>query len=103
MIKIKVKAPDFTVALQGSVQVEAKNKLPAKLQQLKEQLAKATPVDTGAAAASWEVSGNTIQSGCEYMETLNAGSSKQAPAFFIEKTLLSNRGVHANGVIVKEK
>jgi len=63
-----------------------------------EQLRIVTPVDKGRARAGWryeiEQSGfrNTFQGGSiinqvEYIERLNRGHSKQAPAYFIEQTL----------------
>jgi HK97 gp10 family phage protein len=51
-----------------------------------------TPVDTGNARDSWSAVTTPvsvdIQNTAEYMKYLNAGSSKQAPAFFIEATAL---------------
>ena len=52
-----------------------------------------TPVDTGLAADSWDLSfeGNKLEltNKQDYVKYLNAGSSKQAPANFIEQVLLS--------------
>jgi len=56
-----------------------------------------TPVDTGLAKQSWEVLGATpvgnniaidIRNPVPYIGDLNRGSSKQAPAHFIEKAAL---------------
>lgn len=51
-----------------------------------------TPVDTGHARDSWSLALNedkaTISNTAEYIEYLNNGSSKQAPAYFIESTAL---------------
>lgn len=59
---------------------------------LKTELANKTPVDTGFAKASWSVKNNAqgavIENTAPYIDRLNAGSSKQAPAFFIEQTAL---------------
>jgi hypothetical protein len=78
----------------------------AKAHDLKEDLKEATPVDTGEARDGWEV----VQTGpkefslvndVEHIKYLNAGSSEQAPAFFIERTILENKGVVPNGAIVE--
>ena len=59
---------------------------------LKSALEEVTPVDTGRAKASWSVVktpyGADIISGIAYMRRLNEGWSKQAPAFFVERTAL---------------
>jgi len=57
------------------------------------ELSSATPVDTGEAAASWSyriINKNTIllENDEFYVKFLNAGSSEQAPAFFIENIML---------------
>jgi hypothetical protein len=63
-------------------------------------LKEATPVDTGRAREGWKLQDNKIVNEVEYIEELNAGSSKQAPSHFIERTLLANENVNANGVII---
>jgi hypothetical protein len=65
-----------------------------------EALKEATPVDTGRARDGWKLQDGKIINEVEYIEELNAGSSKQAPSHFIERTLLANGNVNANGVIV---
>lgn len=51
-----------------------------------------TPVDTGLARDSWktETVGKTIRisNDVEYLKYLNEGSSKQAPAHFVEKAAI---------------
>ena len=51
-----------------------------------------TPVDTGRARASWEThqteKGIAVENTTEYIQYLNEGSSKQAPARFIESVAL---------------
>ena len=80
-----------------------KSQVRAKAAELVEKLAEATPVDTGRAKEGWrvdEVDGRVvIVNEVPYIPELNAGTSKQAPAHFIEKTLLQ-AGVSPNGVIV---
>ena len=55
-------------------------------------VAKATPVDTGRAQAGWTVEktkeGYAVKNGLPYIEYLNQGSSKQAPAHFVEMSAL---------------
>jgi hypothetical protein len=63
-------------------------------------LKEATPVDTGRARDGWKLRDNKIVNEVEYIDDLNTGSSKQAPSHFIERTLLANQNVSANGVIV---
>jgi hypothetical protein len=66
------------------------------------ELIKATPVDTGLARESWKISmqksGISITNSVPYIDRLNRGSSKQAPAFFVERVALRH-GV-PNGTIV---
>ena len=80
-----------------------KSQVRAKANELVEKLAEATPVDTGRAKEGWkvdEVDGRiVIVNEVSYIPELNAGTSRQAPAHFIEKTLLQ-AGVNSNGVIV---
>jgi hypothetical protein len=75
-----------------------------KVLKLKKELADKTPVDTGLASSSWESTKTakgefSISNKVPYIDYLNAGSSKQAPAFFVENTALKY-GV-PNGQIVK--
>jgi hypothetical protein len=57
-----------------------------------EELTQITPVDTGEAAASWtyRVEGDKVilENDEFYVKFLNAGSSQQAPAYFIESVML---------------
>jgi hypothetical protein len=71
-----------------------------ELQKLVDALQENTPVDTGNARDGWRIEDGKIVNDVEYIEELNAGSSKQAPSHFIERTLLSFQEVEANGVIV---
>ena len=81
--------------------VEAKKK--AKMSQMVEALKDATPVATGHARDGWHVSGDSIVNEVDYIDDLNDGSSQQAPAFFIEQTLLAQEGVSPSGTIVRPK
>ena len=73
----------------------------AKTNAALDRVRKATPVDTGAAAASWHTDGNgKVVSNCEYMPTLNHGSSVKAPSYFIERAILQDSDLKPNGTIV---
>ncbi len=91
-----------------------------KKQELLNDLIRYTPIDTGYARSRWMVSYNkeaqanftvtgsfllknysfTVSNDAPYIKYLNMGSSKQAPPFFIEKTILTN-GYKINSVVIK--
>jgi HK97 gp10 family phage protein len=71
-------------------------------------LKEATPKDTGEAANSWVVTNLDknklsfeIENNKDYIKYLNAGSSQQAPANFIERTVLDYGS--PKGLIVEYK
>lgn len=68
-----------------------------------EALREATPVDTGHARDSWRTDGSKIYNDADYIQHLNEGSSEQAPSHFIEKTLLAQKGVNPDGIIVRSQ
>jgi hypothetical protein len=74
-----------------------------KLTKLVKDLKEVTPVDTGKARDGWRVEGDKIVNDVEYIDSLNAGHSQQAPSHFIEKALLSDGDVIPNGVMVTSK
>jgi hypothetical protein len=78
--------------LSKSVQNKHVEYVRQKANDLKQDLASKTPVDTGKARDSWMVKatpkGADVVNTVDYIEKLNAGSSQQAPAFFIEQTAL---------------
>lgn len=90
-----------------SIELELKKaaaaQLPAILDSIVKRLADATPVDTGEAAAGWSHNGKQITNDVEHIERLNEGSSQQAPSFFVEKTVLSHKGVTPSGTIVRSE
>jgi hypothetical protein len=76
----------------------ASDDLEFKVRFATDTLRKVTPVDTGNARSSWEneilfkdgaVDEAEITSDADYMVFLNDGSSRQAPAFFIEQVLMT--------------
>ena len=82
---------------------EAERQIPKRRKQLVDALKQATPVDTGEARAGWYDNKKGISNDVEHIDNLNAGSSQQAPSYFIEKTLLLHKDVHPSGIIVKRK
>lgn len=74
-----------------------------EMDQLVNELKEATPVDTGEARDGWHHDGKSIRNDVEHLKYLNEGSSKQAPAHFIEQTVLAHKGVSPSGVIVVDK
>lgn len=68
-----------------------------------DDLQAATPVKTGYAQSQWRREGDSIVNDADYIDELNAGSSMQAPAYFIESTMLSQPGIRPSGTIVRSK
>lgn len=79
----------------------AKPQVDAVKLKLLEKLREATPIDTGFAKESWKVTNEGLENSADYIDKLNAGSSQQAGAYFIEQTLLSHPDVEPNGNIVR--
>ncbi len=79
---------------------KAKQKEAQEVDKLINALKDATPVDTGKARDGWQLEDGKIVNHVEHIDELNAGSSKQAPTHFIERTLLAFSEVKPNGVIV---
>ena len=73
------------------------------MNQLINALRGATPVDTGRARDGWHLEKDKIVNDVEYISDLNQGTSRQAPAYFVEKTLLAQKGVRPSGTIVRSK
>ena len=69
----------------------------AKMDFANELLRNVTPVDTGFARSRWKVRkyillpGGEITNDADYIARLNQGSSRQAPAYFIEQALMAAR------------
>lgn len=87
---------DIQLAFQKAVRTEERLKRQAALL----RVAAATPVDTGAAKASWRQTPSGVASDSEYMDELNHGTSQQAPTHFIEKAILVDQQLTPNGTIV---
>jgi hypothetical protein len=96
MIKVKLKgnlAKDIEAIISGAKQKKIDSAIAA--------LAEATPIDTGEASKGWHQEGDSIVNRVEHILPLNEGSSKQAPAYFIEETMLSQPGFSPSGTIVR--
>jgi hypothetical protein len=68
------------------------------------KLVETTPVDTGKARDGWKLTkkskGFLIENPVSYIKKLNTGSSKQAPAMFIEQALLDTKGIKPDSISV---
>jgi len=80
----------------------ADKQLPIETKAIERKLVENTPIDTGHARRGWKSDGRSISNDVEYIDKLNRGSSEQAPAYFIEKTVLAHRGVTPSGIIVRK-
>ena len=79
--------------LDGDLEKELELHLRAKSIEMVKNLQEVTPVDTGLARDSWTLQQMSktkaeISNLVPYIEELNAGSSTQAPAYFVEKVAL---------------
>jgi len=119
MIRVKVTGIERELAKAGKdTRAFANRSLRARLFRVMGELKRVTPVDTGRARNSWLATQNKnefektgsggiplglmsnvsedkieqwyITNGVPYIKKLNEGSSKQAPARFIENTVLQN-------------
>jgi len=97
-MKIKLKG-DFKKDVESRRSQLSKKVIEKVVVELKEN----TPVDTGEARDGWHIEGNSIVNNVEHIDYLNAGSSKQAPAFFIEKTIVGHPSIVPRGIIVRSK
>lgn len=94
MIKITVKNIKEEMArIKSEVFKEVDNSLKNSANKMLSELSEATPVLTGFARDSWSTQKVAptvfvVTNTASYIERLNAGSSKQAPAFFVEKIAL---------------
>lgn len=102
MLKINV-AIDLK-SLQKELSTAHQKVAEQEVNKLVAELKDATPVDTGAARDAWKVdklNGKfTIVNDQPYVSDLNEGHSQQAPAHFIEQTVLNHPNVIVRGQIV---
>jgi hypothetical protein len=101
---IKITGIDKTLkAIKDQSKVEIVNQKAIVEESLVRDLKAATPVDTGRASKGWKRVSVGIENSVEYIDELNAGSSTQAPAYFVERTILSHPGISPSGIIVVNK
>jgi hypothetical protein len=96
MIKVTI-----DIDIQKEFEKEYQRQRKEKMKDLMASLVEATPIDTGEARKGWYLTDDSINNDVEYVKDLNQGTSRQAPARFIEKTLLSQSGVKPRGTIVR--
>lgn len=112
MIKFKLQnLKNASNNLNKQIEQKATKFFNKELEDLKVNLQLATPIDTGFARSRWEYNEEvkfkitfnlsnkfllkftdkeyTVTNDAPYIVYLNRGSSKQAPSFFIERTLIS--------------
>ena len=89
--------------LNNKVSKTIKKSVEAEVRSIVSDLKAATPVDTGRARDWWNSDSKSIYNEVEYIDKLNAGSSRQAPSFFVESTILSHGSVTPSGIIVRNK
>lgn len=106
-ISVKVKGIDKTFERLSAqrkelLKVESRKVAVTLFNELKEK----TPIDTGFARASWSMrdtsDGFNLENSAPYIERLNMGSSKQAPAHFVESTALKYGKPVGTIVIIKQ-
>lgn len=102
MLKIRMQG-DFKKSLEKEFKKETERQVKEVKESLKIELKNATPVDTGKAREGWYTTETSIENDVEYIDSLNKGTSNQAPSFFIERTLLNHEGVKPSGIIVSSK
>lgn len=101
---IKVKGVRSTlVNLRNGVAAQTKAQKEAVMRSMIQDLKEATPVDTGEARDGWRIEGSSIVNDVDHIGSLNEGSSQQAPARFIESTVLAHKDVSPSGIIVADK
>ena len=92
MIKISLKYEEDLRKAKAEAHKKSQGTFSTTVDRVVSQLESETPVLSGLAASSWETAKKqktaTVTNSQEYVKMLNAGSSKQAPAFFVESILL---------------
>jgi hypothetical protein len=93
MLKISFNVNQLKRELAEKLKEETMTKLELTAELALAELKLNTPKKTGAAANSWEINFEkdsvVFTNDKDYIKQLNSGSSKQAPANFIESTLLN--------------
>jgi hypothetical protein len=101
---IKLKGVKLTMAnLEKVVKAKQKQARESEMRKVLHGLKEDTPVDTGEARDGWVIVGDAIENPVEHIVPLNEGTSKQAPAHFIERRILQNPKLIVTGAIVRNK
>lgn len=105
MITLKVTGiSEIIEEIQNLIDNTKKESLERVSNSLLKEIKEATPIDTGRARNGWQLEkdykGNSIVNDVPYIPSLNDGHSKQAPSYFIERTVLKNKEVVPVGSIV---
>lgn len=101
---IKIRGIKETLsAITNQFEKERQFKVKKEKESILQNLRDETPVDTGEARDGWYATDDSISNDTEHIKVLNQGSSKQAPAYFIERTVLQNPHVKVKGNIVQIK
>lgn len=106
MIKLKVKNINKEFKeLREKQKLQLTQQRDNTAKKLFQDLINVTPIDTGLAKASWSIKSKDksidITNSTDYIQYLNEGSSKQAPARFIETTALNYGKPLGNIVVIK--
>lgn len=93
MIKLKLNGVKGEL-LRVSKAVDSPAEFSKRVSAMRTSLVAATPIDTGFARSEWEVrkvndKTFVVENSADYIVHLNNGSSKQAPAHFVEAVALS--------------
>lgn len=95
---VSMEVVDFEAEIrraQAEAEQIAEDDVNAKIDYAVRLLRNLTPVDTGYARSRWKSTkyvfrpGGEITNDADYIVYLNQGSSKQAPAYFIERVLMT--------------
>ena len=103
-MRIKVKGIKDTLEMirkEADAEVEKQKK--EKISPILRRLKQSTPIDTGEARNGWRITEKGIENDVPYISYLNQGSSTQAPAYFVERAVLSQPGIKPSGIIVTKK
>jgi len=104
MLKVTLKNKHLALKeVKKEIRKDINSQMPIQKRLMVQDLRRNTPVDTGEARDGWHSTLTGIENTVEHINALNDGHSQQAPALFIEKTLLSRKGVKPSGIIVRRK
>jgi hypothetical protein len=107
LISLKIK--NFNkelVQIKNRIRESSKKEIKKECDSLLTELIEATPIDTGFAKSQWKLVESKdskyffeFHNAAPYIQYLNMGTSKQAPKYFIERTVL--RRAQPIGIVVQ--